>query len=305
MRYNRSVPFGYQVVDGVLCIHPVEAQVVKDIFATYSGGSSYKAIADALDGGPVPYGENCDAWNKCTVKRILENTRYTGETAYPAIISAGLFASAKAVRESKTQNYREPPEAIVLIRKQLVCAICGRTYRRGPRHQDHVCWQCWNEDCDNSGSWKEDDLLQAVIEAMNALIRQPELVDLPDVHIQRTSPELGRLNNDLLRQVEARAIDTEATRGLILALAAERYRLCDDGKAARDAAAMRALLEQARPGDTIDGALFQNLVSQVLVSPSGPVSLRIRTGQVIHPTDRCDPTLAGQGKESTPCEHVF
>ena len=82
MQYNRCIPFGYHVVDGVLCACPSEAEIVKTIFSDYIAGDSYKTIADRLEGGRVPYNSKGGAWNIMLATAPAEVTAYTDNDCY-------------------------------------------------------------------------------------------------------------------------------------------------------------------------------------------------------------------------------
>lgn len=97
MLKNRSIPFGYCVVNGGFALNENEAEAVRKIFADYIGGKSLKAIADEMK---IPYNSE-KSWNKNTVSRILDNKKYIGETGCPRIISDEDFlrvSEIKAVR---------------------------------------------------------------------------------------------------------------------------------------------------------------------------------------------------------------
>lgn len=82
---NRKQPFGYRMEMGEIVLHLQEAKVVEYIFLQYTTGATYNTLVAELRNQPVPYDKG-KAWNKNMVARILEDTRYTGQSGYPAII---------------------------------------------------------------------------------------------------------------------------------------------------------------------------------------------------------------------------
>lgn len=74
---NRKLPFGYEMQRGIVCVKTAEAAVVKEIFAAYIRGISYRQITDSLNAQAVPYNERGKSWNKNMVARILSNELYS------------------------------------------------------------------------------------------------------------------------------------------------------------------------------------------------------------------------------------
>ena len=117
MLKNRSIPFGYCVVNGKNALNASEAEAVRKIFSDYINGKSLKRIAAEMK---IPYNVGKEIWNKNMVYRVLENRIYTGENGYPQIISTEDFemvALIKAERNtySKPDPKDEPPQAEILM----------------------------------------------------------------------------------------------------------------------------------------------------------------------------------------------
>ena len=117
MLKNRSIPFGYCVVNGKNALNASEAEAVRKIFSDYISGKSLKAIAAEMQ---IPYNIGKEIWNKNMVYRIIENRIYTGENSYPQIVSAEDFEMAARIKTerntySKPAPKNEPPQAEILI----------------------------------------------------------------------------------------------------------------------------------------------------------------------------------------------
>ena len=113
MLKNRSIPFGYCVVNGKNALNVSEAEAVRKIFSDYINGKSVKAIAGEMQ---MPYNIGKEVWNKNMVYRIIENRNYIGENDYPQIISIEDFELAAHIKVerntySKPAPKDEPPKA--------------------------------------------------------------------------------------------------------------------------------------------------------------------------------------------------
>lgn len=104
MLKNRSIPFGYCVVNGEYAINENEAEVVRKIFADYIGGKSLKTIAAEMQ---IPYNSGKEKWNKNMVCRVLENAKYIGENGFPQIITVEDFEQAARIKAER-RTYRKP-----------------------------------------------------------------------------------------------------------------------------------------------------------------------------------------------------
>lgn len=104
MLKNRSIPFGYCVINGKYALNATESETVKKIFSGYIGGKSLKTISAEIQ---IPYNANKAAWNKNMVSRVLENRKYIGENGYPQIVSKHEFEQAEQIRIERT-TYRKP-----------------------------------------------------------------------------------------------------------------------------------------------------------------------------------------------------
>ncbi len=104
MLKNRSIPFGYCMVNGKYALNAPEAEAVRKIFADYIGGKSLKTIAAEMQ---IPYNTGRAVWNKNMVCRVIENTKYIGEDGFPKIISDEDFIRAAEIKAERN-TYRKP-----------------------------------------------------------------------------------------------------------------------------------------------------------------------------------------------------
>ena len=104
MLKNRSIPFGYCMINGRYALNAVEAEAVRKIFEEYINGKSLKTIASEMQ---IPYNSSKPTWNKNMVCRVIENSKYTGECGYPQIVSTEDFEQAAHIKAERN-TYRKP-----------------------------------------------------------------------------------------------------------------------------------------------------------------------------------------------------
>lgn len=103
MLKNRSIPFGYCVVNGSFAVNEIEAEAVRKIFTDYISGKSLKAISAEMK---IPYNSG-KTWNKNTISRILDNKKYTGENGFPRIVSDEQYLRVSQIKAERNK-YRKP-----------------------------------------------------------------------------------------------------------------------------------------------------------------------------------------------------
>ena len=74
-------PYGYDWDGENMIINPVQAAVVKRIFADILSGKSTNAIADELNAEKIPSKKNTN-WTSSTIRGILANEKYTGDVIF-------------------------------------------------------------------------------------------------------------------------------------------------------------------------------------------------------------------------------
>lgn len=242
---NRKQPFGYRMEMGETVLHPQEAELVEYIFLQYIAGATYKTLVAELQNQSVPYDEG-KAWNKNMVARILEDTRYTGQSGYPAIIRQEMLERAQEKRSSK-QVPNQKTDAQKLLRR-----LSGHTATKRVEQQ--------------------------VLNLLNSLIRNCERIKLPCVvsPIQSDEPQLQR---ELDAVMGYQPIDEDAAQKLILDIAAVQYSVI--GNEEYETARLQRVFAQCQPMTQLDAKLVQSTISAIFIPSNGTLVIRLRNNQVI------------------------
>ena len=86
-------PFGYKIENGLAVINTDAATQIKELYENYLSGLSLSGAAKKA--GIVTY--------HGTVKRMLQNEHYLGDTYYPAIIDSDTFQKAKSEQKKRAE----------------------------------------------------------------------------------------------------------------------------------------------------------------------------------------------------------
>lgn len=280
MKKNRYLPFGYQIQNGVLCIHEAEAAVARQVFEDYQSGISYRRIAEQLTAKSVPYMENRTNWNKHMVKRMLENSRYCGRDDFPPILPADTFGVVAALIGQKCQG--EPlSEELDSIRSKAVCGACGAKYKRDGRSKNYEAWCCSAEGRITPKRITDQALLKNVTDILNTIISNPSLLELHSPHQENYSLDVARTGNQINRELEKSEVDSDYTKLLIFGCAAAKYEACADMEPEYLTRQLLAIFEKQPPLDAFSIPLFEDTVKQVVVDADGSLWLRMLNGKLI------------------------
>lgn len=280
MAWQRKIPFGYMIRDGVVQPHPQEADAVRYIFGQYLIGVSFLTIAEDMTRQGVRYHQHTAEWNKNMVKRILENIKYVGAGGYPQLVSAKDFA---AVQDQRTTRITYAPIStdIRLIQGKAVCGLCGAKLARGTRSHGLVHWKCQNPDCAQSISLGDDALTQLVTRRLRKLAQSPHLLTAPEPKRAKLDMDAIRLRNELTLALNRGSEKPEYLKTLALAVTAQRYGQLPDPTPAHDLEQLRTRLEQnCANADTL-ADLLRTAVRAVRLNPEKKVELELVNGTII------------------------
>ena len=279
MAWQRKIPFGYLIRDGLIQPHPQEADAVRYIYGQYLAGASLLAIAEDMTRRGIRYHQHTAEWNKNMVKRILENTKYTGADNYPRLVSDDNFAAAQR-KKIQRNTYAPLPSPIQPIKSKAVCGLCGARLVRD-NHSHGLYWKCRNLKCGQSISLSDEILTKLVDERLRELTQAPHLLTAPELKRAEADMEAIRLRNELTLALNRGAESPEYIKSLVLAVAAQRYRQLPDPTPAHELEQLRVRLEQnpADAGTLAD--LFHTAVRTVRLTPAKNVELELVNSTVI------------------------
>ncbi len=275
MHKQRSLPFGYLIVDGEIKLHEAEAECVKKIFLWYTQGQTLQQIADSLNITQIFYMPDI-LWDKHRVRRILQNKKYASSSELPPIIDPEIFQYATELREQKAQT---PIPALSQVRSHIVCPHCfSKLYYRAARE----FWECHH--CDyRTNKIPTALLLQNIQNVLNQAIQNPEWIAAPYSSKNLLSLEKIRLTKRIDSMMEQETIDIEEAIHCIYLLSAETYRLCGAEDFDPQTIKIKKALYNAKVSIALNEHLFQQIVDKVILYPNGNVSFLLCNRQGLGP----------------------
>lgn len=285
---NRNLPYGYYFTKGCIAIQPQEQAIVTEIYDSYTSGKSLLNIAKDLNARSIEFMSGIVGWNKARLKRILEDERYLGNNAYPAIITQGTYDAVQKVKDARnTQKGIDRKADIFQITVPVRCPACGGNMRRrtDSRIKCRQQWTCRKDDCRKLIGVSDEELLGRITELLNSVIADPERICIPKPAGQEPSTKLRRLNNEINRTLEGFSIQKETLRKQLLQSVSLKYEGIDN--AVYIAGRLKADFANASPLSNFSRELFSRTVSELRLCENGTVILILTNGQQIG-KEQCD-----------------
>ena len=187
-------------------------------------GESLQKLADALREQDVAYDDG-RTWNKNSVARILDDSRYTGEKGYPKLIEP---EQLRAVAEKRTQKAYPPQKT---EQQKVLQKLCNKTINASVEQQ--------------------------VTYLISGLLHTPAPLEQPP----RCQPRnVSSTQTELDEVLEQHPLDEERAKSLILKIAAEQYEAL--GNTEYETVRLRRLFTAASKSSA---ELLKSAVSEVIV----------------------------------------
>ncbi len=221
--FEQSVPpYGYTKKDGKLVASKNEADIVKRIFRMYLSGNGLSSIVSILNSEGILTGNYHKKWSNHTVKYILTNEKYIGNTllqkyyttesiptkqhknngereqyylssTHEPIITHEDFYKAQELLRINTEHYYKKAGERHIFSKLLYCSNCGSTLKR-KKTNNKFCWVCRNHDMHSDNcpikAVAEADIESAFIRMTNKLILHYKEILIP---LQKGLNELNNI----------------------------------------------------------------------------------------------------------------
>lgn len=276
----RSLKFGYQIKDGIITLHPTEAETVRWIYEMYLNGYSYQELAVWLTTDGIYYQEDDHNWNKNMVKRILEFEGYYTSEKYPPIIEADQWKLVQDIKERKAEKRaikRQWPRA---FRQNLICSQCGARIYRGNQGKSEN-WQCKKEGKITKHNITDEVLWGKVMEKQMMLMNHPEFLEITDTEPLALNLQTIQRNNEIIQQIKLKEKTEEEILEMIFEAATERYDRCSSGNEFYQTKKLLELYTAKEPGAAPDFELLEDSVKTIYLESSGEIYFEMINGKFV------------------------
>lgn len=277
----RNIPFGYQYQNGEITVHPQELGTLQRIFKCYLDGQSLLQISKLLNSENIEYMPNVTGWNKARLMRMIDDTRYLGKDAYPAVIDAETYEKMRRLKESRnTQKQTDRLADIYQLKVPVLCPSCGSAMHRrhDKRGKCRERWICQNRECKAIIAVEDGKLLKNITDKLNELIKNPNLIQIKTAEPE-PSIQVTRLNNEINRILDGFGFDKTVLREKLFKCIAEKYAQIDNSPYV--SRRLKADFEKSSPLSSFSAGLCSRTVESIRLSTDGTVSITLINGQNI------------------------
>lgn len=278
MRQIRYIPFGYIIKEGKYTVNDKEKDIVEYIFTEYIEGQSLNDIANQMTELGYEYREQTAKWDKCMIKRIIENEKYLGKDNFPKLIQPDLFIKANRVIKEKTSKvYRT--EFTVAVRDKIFCNECGNRITRNRNSRKYHKWNCSDYCFTPIRAMKDEDIEETVINIFNKVIDNPELIRV-DESVVRYEPslEVTKKLNELNRLIELKESTFDGMLQKIFECSEEKYKSCNIDQTNHLSDTIIAEFKKRQATIEFDSCLFIKTVSKINIDKKGNLEVIFLNG---------------------------
>lgn len=278
----RNIPYGYQFKNGSIAIQAKETETVKRIFTEYLNGLSLQKIAEQLNNEHIEYMPGVCGWNKSRIKRVIEDERYLGSNGYPSIIGEDMHKTLMQIKSEKnTQKGTDRKADIFNLGVPILCPKCGSKMcrRHDSKRKCQDWWLCQNDNCKNTISISDNDLIYGIIECLNTVISNPDIIKTVTDVDKEPSLDVCRLENEISMMLDSHSFDKNILRKKMLECVSLKYGNIDSQKYISKR--LKTDFANASPLINFSMDLFSRTVKAITFSTDGEVNIILINGQQI------------------------
>lgn len=283
---RRNVPIGYTMVDGRIVLDNKKAELVKKIFKDYLNGVSTDKIAEYLIAKGIPNANNKISWSYGSVRTILVNIKYLGDTIHPQIIDEKNFESVQnrrkeiAIRFGKTTQINKEKNQAVYSGK-IICGECGEIYREYIKNigkaSEIRTWKCkiyiyQNKVCCRNPFLTGEEIENIFISVTNKVLSKMWLLDEEKKkEPPKITMEIRKIEERIKELEEEEQFSSKELSELIFKRAKAYYSITKIDDYAYSTEKMRQALTEIEQLMEFDEELFKTIIKQIIVHKDGKV----------------------------------
>ena len=221
-----NILYGYDVVDKKYVINPIEAGIVRKIFADYANGKKTLEIVNELNNAKIT-NKHGRKFSLDLIAKMLRNRKYNGvceingftyNNLYPQIIDEEIFRKCNLIMNEHKHKQRKEIDSddIYILSGKLYCGVCNNlmtaetgTSKTGAIHRYYKCFGKKKKtiDCEKHNVRKES-IEDFVFEMTKEYVLIPEVIDkTAQVVVDKFNSELA--NNFVLEKLKTELKEKE------------------------------------------------------------------------------------------------
>ena len=271
----RNILFGYEVKNGNIVVNQIEANVVRMIYEMYLSGKTLKQISDHLTVQKIIYYCDNAVWSKNIIARILDDSRYCGDSKYEKIISHDLYENVRQERNDRSAKKTQLSPLTKIIKGKLVCSVCGQSLGREKRRNNRGKWVC-HGGCKFSTYLDDTTLFCKILNLIKS-----NITDTQDKASYEPTIDITRIKNEIYYILDQPNLIFEETYNIILDYASAKYDCCIIDKNSEITKMIISEYALYDNKDCLDEALIEKTIDKIFVYNDGKIKLLLKSGAEI------------------------
>ena len=293
---QRHMPIGYKIVDGKIVLNVEKVEVIQKIFKDYLNGVSMITIAKELTATGFLNANNKPNWNHGSVGRILENSKYLGDSMYPQIIDEVTFELVQQQRKAKNKKLGRTPQINTrknqsVFTSKLKCGECGNIYRKYIEHagrpSEKSNWKCKRYIYQNRVHCRNlfltgKDIENIFISATNKILSRMWILDKEKKKEQpKINMEIRKLEERIKELEDEKQFSSKELAELIFKRAKAYYSISKIDDYDYKTKKMKEELLDKEPLTEFNEELFLNIVKEITIYKDGKVQVKYINGIIV------------------------
>lgn len=293
---RKNIPIGYKMIDGKIVLDDKKIELVKNIFKDYLNGASTDKIAQDLIAKGIPNANNKISWSYGSVRRILVNIKYLGDTIHPQIIDEKTFELVQERRKAIATKLGKISQLNSLknqatFSSKLICGECGELYREYVKNTGKVSeirdWKCKRYICQNKVTCRNlfltrKDIENIFISATNKILSKMWILDKENKKEPlKTTIEIRKIEERIKELEEEEQFSSKELLELIFKRAKAYYGITKIDDYAYSTEKMKQELAEKDQLMEFDEELFRTIIKQIIIYKDGKIIVEFINGITI------------------------
>lgn len=283
---GRNIPIGYKMVDGKIVVDEKKAELVKKVFNDYLNGISTDKIAEYLIAKGIPNANKKISWSYGSVRRILVNIKYLGDTIHPQIIDEKTFESVQkrrkeiAIRFGKTNQVNKEKNQAIYSEK-IICGECGEIYREYIKNigkaSEIRSWKCKRYIYQKKVSCRNpfltgEEIEDIFISSTNKVLSKMWLLDKEKKkEAPKLTVEISKIEERIRELEEDEKFSSKELSELIFKRAKAYYSISKIDDYEYNTEKIRQALAEKEELIEFDEDLFKTIIKQIIIHKDGKI----------------------------------
>ena len=173
---DMKLPYGYMIDrEANIALDENKCETIRMIFGSYLSGLSLARLSEMLEEKKIASPTGKARWTPAMLSKLLFNRKYIAVVGMEQYFAAQFEKDRRSKIDQDTVNRRPTRyDSRNVLSGLLVCAECGRSYRRVQRASGEIVWRCANRVengnmiCKNSPTVLKTELISFLCDALDS-----------------------------------------------------------------------------------------------------------------------------------------